>query len=539
MNSASDKNLESARASSIINAQFSSSVANNTLVIVVSSPDVSSAETQDFINRITAQIQSSSGVSGLESVNDIYTVLIAVINQTNEGVYVAYDNANLTCNLLYGVPQAYTTVWSTAYNQTLDTLVSGLNQTNQGIYTALDNANQTYNLLYGVPTAYSTVWIAAYNQAQTTLISGLNQTNQGVQETLYNANMTYNLLYDIPATYLNVWSQAYGQTQNVDMANQIAYNQTAAILYQEDPEMFSQYMSPLLDAFYDGWTQSFQNPATAQLTPVERAATVSNQTNQLYITNFLVTDPVAQQFTTSLVNAFTFEDFLTNTPTENNVQLTEFSIQYVATASNASREFVTAAFNLGGAPSSSALNELSEDIIWNPETYNMNQDFIGTFNTVAYEQTANILSQADPAAYAQYTQPLLNLFNTTWVQTFQNPTTANYTPTERATFASNQTNQAYINNVLGSNETAKTFVTQLTTALTLRDFQTNTQTQNNAKLLDFTINYISTSSNTSTQFVNAAYNLGSEPTGQALSTLAKTWFGTQKHTTWDKTLWTR
>jgi len=517
MNSASDKNLESARASSIISAQFSSSVANDTLVIVVNSPDVSSTETQNFINRVTSQIQSSSGVSGLESVNNIYTVLIEVINQTNQGVYTAYDNANLTCDLFYGVPQAYTTVWSTAYNQTVDTLISGLNQTNQGVSTAFNNANLTYNLLYGVPTAYSTIWSTAYNQTQDTLTAGIVQTNQGVYATFDNANMTYNLLYGVPAAYLNVWSQAYAQTQDVATANSLAYNQTAALLYQQDPESFAQYTSPLLDAFYGGWSQSFQDPNTAQLTPIERASIVSNQTNQLYINTFLAGNETAKQFATALISSFTLENFLTSTQAQNNAALTDFAIQFVTTASDASKEFVTAAYNLGRTPTESAVNSLSEAIIWNPQTYNMGQDFIATFNDVSYQQTASILSQADPESFTQYTSHLLDQFNAAWEQTFP----AQYTPVERATIASAQANQQFIDQVMGNDADSKAFATALAANFTLQNYLTNTPEQNNVELLDFALEYVAGSSNASAQFVTAAYDLGSNPTQQALSALAE------------------
>ncbi len=516
MNSASDENLESARASSIISAQFASSVSNNTLVIVVSSPDVSSMETQDFINRVTAQIRASSDVSGLESVDNIYTVLIEVINQTNQGVYTVYDNANMTCDLLYGVPQAYTTVWSTAYNQTVDTLISGLNQTAQGVYTALDNANLTYNLLYGVPTAYSTVWSTAYNQTKDTLATGIVQTSQGVLETLNNANLTYNMLYGVPAAYLNVWAQAYAQTQDIDTANSIAYNQTTALFYQQDPANF-QYVSPLIDAFHGGWAQSFQDPATAQLTPVERASVVSNQTNQLYINTFLASNETEKQFVTALVSSFTFENFLTNTQAQNNAALTDFAIQFVATASNASREFVTAAYNLGSAPTDAAASSLAEAIIWSPQTYNMGEDFIAMFNEVSYEQTANVLSQADPEAFTQYTSHLLDQFEVAWEQTF--PT--QYAPVERAAIASVQANQQFINQVMSNDADTKAFTTALAANFTLHDFLTNTQEQNNAQLLDFALEYVAGSSNASAQFVNAAYDLGNNPTQQSLSALAE------------------
>ncbi len=520
MDTASDKSLESQKASDIISKQFSSTVSNDTLIVVVSSNNASSLQTQDFIARLIAGIKSNSSISNLENATSIYSVLITALNQTNQATYLVYDNANLTYNLLYGVPTAYMTVWSTAYNQTQDTLISGLNQTNQGVYMALDNANSTYNLLYGVPTAYMTVWSTAYDQTQSTLASGLNQTNQAVYQVLDNANMTYNLLYGVPAIYLNVWAQAYNQTQNIPMSNEIAYNQSAALLNQTDPAAFTQYTSNLLMAFNASWSLSFQDPNLQQYTPVQRASVVSAQVNQLYINNFLGSNETEKAFAAALTNTFTLQDFLTNNQTQNNDKLLNFSVQFISNSSASSTEFVTAAYNLGKNPSTAALNALAENIIWNPTTYKMTQDFISTLNGVSYDQTESILSQADPASYSQYTSHLLDAFDSKWKQTFQNAATRQYTPTQRALYASNQANPQFINSVFGSNETAKNFAAGVANAFSLQDFLTNTQTQNNDELLDFSIGYVSQSGNASIVFVTAAYDLGRTTTPTALNALA-------------------
>ncbi|MCW4009451.1 MAG: MMPL family transporter [Candidatus Bathyarchaeota archaeon] len=470
LNSASDKNLESARASDIISEQFSTTVADNTLMIVVSSQDVSSLETQAFINRLTSDIKANGSISGLESVNSVYSVLVPILNQTNQGVYIAIDNANLTFNLLYGVPTAYMTVWGTAYNQTLDSLVSGINQTNQGVYEAFENANLTYNLLYGVP-----------------------------------------------ATYLNVWSEAYNQTQSIPLSNELAYNQTAAILYQADPATFETYTAPLLDAFNASWTQSFQNPETEQYPPVQRALVASEQTNQLYITVFLAGDESAQTFTTALTSAFSLQTFLTNTQAENSAQLEDFAIDYVASYSNSSVEFVAAAYDLGRTPDPSALKTLSADIIWNPQTYNMNEDFLTLLNSVAYEESAAVLRQADPASFDQYTVHLLDAFNASWSESFQNTQTLNYTLMQRAQAVSEQANTLYIDTYLGDN---KDFGESLIRTFSLEDFLSASPEQINQKLSDFAVSYVSNSSGLSLQLIDSICDLGREYSSEALQTLA-------------------
>ena len=200
-----------------------------------------------FIDNLIAQIKSNSSITGIENVTSVYSILIPALNETNQGVYVAYDNGNLTYNLLYSVPTIYSNVWYQAYNQTKNgNLVPGLNQTNQGVYALVENANLTYNMLYGVPAMHSMVWSTAYNQTHDTLVAGLNQTNQGVYVALENANLTYNMLYGTPAIYLNVWSQNYGATSNVDQANQFAYKkQRPATLQAADPVAYAQYTSYL------------------------------------------------------------------------------------------------------------------------------------------------------------------------------------------------------------------------------------------------------------------------------------------------------
>jgi hypothetical protein len=366
MGSADDDSLESVKADNLISQYFSSSVANNSLVIVVSTNNASSIETQQFLEQLSDQIRSDPEISGIQNVTNVYTYLIPALNQTNEGAYTVYTNANMTYNMLYGVPVMYKSVWEAAYEQTQTELAAGLEQLNPSVYMVFDNANMTYNLVYGVPAMYTTIWSTAYNQTQTELAAGLNQTNQGVFTVFDNANMTCNLLYGIPATYLNVWTQAYNQTQNVDMANELAYNQTADILYQADPDSFAAYTSPLLDAFYGGWVQSFQEPSTQTLDPVQRASVVSTQTTQLYINNFLAGDATAQAFTTSLTNAYTFSDYLQSNQTQYTAALANFAIQSVVSQSGSSIEFVTAAYNMGPNPDAATLAATADAIIWSP-----------------------------------------------------------------------------------------------------------------------------------------------------------------------------
>jgi RND superfamily putative drug exporter len=509
MGASTSNDLESVKANDIITAQFSAAVANDSLVIVISTENASSMSTQQFIEQLTDEINCTNTICGVENITSVYSIMVPALNGTNEGVYIAYKNANLTYNLLYSVPTIYSKVWSAAYDEAIRSLISGLQQTNQGVYQAYDNANLTYNMIYGVPAMYSMVWATAYNQTHDMLVDGLNQANQGVYEALENANLTYNMLYGTPAIYLNAWGQNYAVTSDVQQANDFAYQTTAATLQAADPVAFAQYTGPLLDVFNATWAQSFLDPSTSSWTPDQRAAFASDQTNQLYINTFLAGNATEQAFVTALTSTLTFQDFLTNTQDQNNAALTAFAIQTVtaASAGQSSLEFVTAAYNLGENPSAAALSTLADTIIGSPDTYQMGTNFISTFNEVAYNESASMLYDADPASFAQYTGPLLGAFNATWSMSFLNPETATLTPIERATAASSQTIQLYIDNVL-TDQTTKDFATALTTTFTLQDFLTNTQDQNNAKLQNFAINYVAKSGSVSTQFVSAAFELG-------------------------------
>ena len=79
---ASGSNLESALASNIISAQFSSSVPNNSLIIVVTGKNVTTPAVQDTINSLVSQIKADKSLVGVQSVTSVYSVLYPVLNST-------------------------------------------------------------------------------------------------------------------------------------------------------------------------------------------------------------------------------------------------------------------------------------------------------------------------------------------------------------------------------------------------------------------------------------------------------------------------
>lgn len=81
--SASGNNLESVRASNIIQAQFGSTVANNSLIVVVTGKNVTTPAVQDAINSLVSQIKSDKNLTGVQRVTSVYSVLYPVLNSTS------------------------------------------------------------------------------------------------------------------------------------------------------------------------------------------------------------------------------------------------------------------------------------------------------------------------------------------------------------------------------------------------------------------------------------------------------------------------
>jgi RND superfamily putative drug exporter len=93
--SASGSHLESVEASDLIYAQFSKSVAYNTLIIVVTANNVTTPAVQDYIRGLVAQIQADKNLTGIQSVTSIYSVLYPILNGTEGGAHKALTQAQL------------------------------------------------------------------------------------------------------------------------------------------------------------------------------------------------------------------------------------------------------------------------------------------------------------------------------------------------------------------------------------------------------------------------------------------------------------
>jgi hypothetical protein len=98
-------------------------------------------------------------------------------------------------------------------------------------------------------------------------------------------------------------------------------------------------------------------------------------------------------------------------------------------------------------------------------------------NYMANKTTAETLYATDPVAYSKYTSNILEAFNSYWTSSFSDSSTATWTPVYRAIYASNQTNQLYINTYLAGNTTAQAFAIAVTNTFTLQDYP-NKQSNN-------------------------------------------------------------
>src|SRR5713226_9473492 len=89
--STSGNKLESVQADNIISAQFAKTVPNSSLLIVISATNISSPQTQSFIERLITQIKENSTVRGVQDITSVYSVLNPVLNHTDTATYQIYD----------------------------------------------------------------------------------------------------------------------------------------------------------------------------------------------------------------------------------------------------------------------------------------------------------------------------------------------------------------------------------------------------------------------------------------------------------------
>jgi len=171
---ASGSQLESVQASNLIAAQFSKTVANSTLLVVVKGANVTSPATQEFTNSLVHYLETDSTLKGLNQTIDVYSPLYSAIRGINGAAYSAIKGANASARLLLGVPALYFGAWVQTYSKT-----GNISYANGAAFSyaagTLSKANATAYSDYSshVLSLFNSEWTSSWSNAQ---LSSLNLT---------------------------------------------------------------------------------------------------------------------------------------------------------------------------------------------------------------------------------------------------------------------------------------------------------------------------------------------------------------------------
>lgn len=163
--SATGSQLESVKAADIIASQFSKSVANSTLLIVVSADNVSSLATQRLVSDLVSSIRTNRTISGLNQTVDVYSKIYSAISGANRGAFLVADGANATTRLLLGVPALYFGAWQQAFASTHNVTASNSFAYVTAAHT-LSSANSTAYQLYSshLLALFNSSWASSWGQ---------------------------------------------------------------------------------------------------------------------------------------------------------------------------------------------------------------------------------------------------------------------------------------------------------------------------------------------------------------------------------------
>jgi RND superfamily putative drug exporter len=168
LGSAGSSSLESNEAAALISSQFGATVPNSTLVIVISGSNVTTPAVQGVVQGLVDSVTSSKSVAGLVQIEDVYSKLYAAVGSVNSAAYAALDGADLTTQLLLGVPALYLQTWVAAYGSSSNVTFadSYANATAAG---SLAAANSTAYRLYSshVLASFYAAWVASFSSPPT------------------------------------------------------------------------------------------------------------------------------------------------------------------------------------------------------------------------------------------------------------------------------------------------------------------------------------------------------------------------------------
>ena len=165
--SASGSQLESVQASQLISAQFSKTVANSTLLVVVKGANVSSPATQEFVNRLVHYIGTDSSLERLNQTIDVYSPIYSAIAGVNEATYSAINGANASERLLLGVPALYLGAWEKAFGTSGNMTYADAAAFGYAAET-LTGANSTTYREYSshVLSLFNSSWVSSWSNSQ-------------------------------------------------------------------------------------------------------------------------------------------------------------------------------------------------------------------------------------------------------------------------------------------------------------------------------------------------------------------------------------
>jgi RND superfamily putative drug exporter len=138
---------ESAQAANIISAEFSKSVANSTLLVVISTNNASSMQTQSLVSSLVRSLKADKNIHGLNQTVEVYSTLYSAIEGANKGAYATIKGANGTSRLLLGVPALYLGSWEQSFGKTGNVTASNA-AANETAAMTLSDANLTAYRLY-------------------------------------------------------------------------------------------------------------------------------------------------------------------------------------------------------------------------------------------------------------------------------------------------------------------------------------------------------------------------------------------------------
>ncbi len=126
----SEDENESTIAAEIIAENFQGSVANSTLIIVLQSDDMTTAEARDFVLKLQNDLKSAD-LAYMESIGSIYaysgSVLYMAVNELGPQMYMAEEQVNQSAFLFWGVPAMHVQAWAGYF-------ASDANETNASAY---------------------------------------------------------------------------------------------------------------------------------------------------------------------------------------------------------------------------------------------------------------------------------------------------------------------------------------------------------------------------------------------------------------------